>query len=450
MDTRGDWYCIEMNLNAVRWADEIDDWADTSGRGSLEPWSPREIQSTAIRGLRPENRGSESHDRVRFTHHPTIDERRTRSTREMNSLETVDAATLLSGRSDWIGTELAEVLSRDPRDSIETEFPHHVGSVDSRDDFERPTEQHPVFYGCFDWHSSVHSHWCLVRQLRLFDGHPAASEIASGVAARLTSENVEREVEYFEANPSFEKPYGWAWLLRLAAELRLWEDDRADEWRTTLKPLEEQIVTLVQREFLTQARPFRVGTHQNSAFALQGVLDYARVTDDGALESAAIETSRAFFANDRNAPVEYEPLGWDFLSPTLTEADLMRRALDRDEFATWLDAFLPDVTASPFDRILEPIEIGSKPDEGIAHHLVGLNLAKAWSLAGVAETLGDHRYAEPFERSAAKHATRGVAQAFTDDYAGAHWLSSFVLYLLTRNEGGISLARGVRESTRLS
>jgi hypothetical protein len=353
----------------------------------------------------------------------------------MDSLDSIDVETILSGRSDWIETDLMEELARHPLDCVETEFPHSVWSIDSPDEIERPKEQHPVFYGCFDWHSSVHSHWSLIRQLRLFDEHPNESEIVQSLASRITPENVEREVEYFETNDSFEKPYGWAWFLRLAAELHLWED-ATDDWKASLNPLEERIVDLVEAEFLSQERPFRVGTHHNSAFALQCVLDYARVTANGTLESATLETSKEFFAEDRDYPVEYEPLGWDFLSPSLIEADLMRRVLDSDGFVTWMDGFLPDVTVSPYNTILDPVDV--KPDGGLELHLVGLNISKAWCMAGIASALDGHRHTEPFERSAKRHAERGLEQAFTEDYAGAHWLSSYVLYLLTRNEGAIA------------
>ncbi len=358
----------------------------------------------------------------------------------MNPLVAVDTDAILSGRSDWVGPDIAETLSHYPLESIETEFPHFVGSMDSPDGVERPTERHPVFYGCYDWHSSVHSHWALIRQLRLFDDHPAESEIRARIDARFTTENIEREVEYLEDNPSFEKPYGWAWLLHLASELYRWDDDSADEWRSVLEPLERTIVTLVESEFLSQRRPFRVGTHQNSAFALHCVLDYARTTSDDSLESAVRETATEFFADDRDYPVEYEPLGWDFLSPALTEADLMRRVYDRDEFETWFDGFLPDVTVTPYETILDPVCVESNPNEGVALHLAGLNVSKAWCLAGLASALDGHRYAEAFERSATRHTERGLNQAFTDDYAGSHWLSSFVLYLLTRNDGGIAPA----------
>ena len=356
----------------------------------------------------------------------------------MNPLEETSVQTILSGETDWVGPETMGRLAADPLDTVDTEFPHYVHAIESPDDTPRPAEQHPVFYGCFDWHSAVHSHWCLVRQLRLFDDHPDESEIVRSIDSRFTAENVDREVAYFDDHEGFEKPYGWGWFLQLAAELHLWEDDRADEWRSVLRPLETRIRELVRTEFLPQDRPFRVATHNNSAFALLRVLDYARTTGRTDLESAVVDTARRFYGDDRDYPVEYEPLGWDFLSPTLTEADLMRRVLDPTEFRSWADGFFPDVTTAPYDSILRPARIDTESEGGVALHLVGLNLSKAWSLAGVADALGDHPLADTFEDSAGDHAERGVAQAFTDDYAGTHWLTPYVLYLLSRNEGGIA------------
>ena len=357
----------------------------------------------------------------------------------MNILESVDIETVLSGRVERIDTDVAGLLSRYPLESIETEYPHHVGSIEDPDAVPRPSEQHPMFYGCFDWHSAVHSHWCLVRQLRLFDDHPEAGRIRELLERRFTAEHVAGEVEYFERNPSFEKPYGWGWFLRLAAELHLWTDGSADRWRETLRPLENRIVALVEDEFLPQDRPFRVGTHHNTAFALQCVLDYARTVGDDSLDAAATATARRFYEDDEDYPVEYEPLGWDFLSPALTEANLLRRVLDRESFVEWFEAFLPAATTPPSDSILEPVDADPSPDDGVELHLVGLNLSKAWCLADLASALEgrNERYAEAFERSARRHAESGLEHAFTDDYAGAHWLSSFVLYLLTRREGGI-------------
>lgn len=358
----------------------------------------------------------------------------------MDIFADVEMETVLSGESDWVGPEIAETLSRHPLESIDTEYPHHARSVNSPDGNPRPKEQHPVFYGCFDWHSAVHSHWALIRQLRLFDDHPKEAEIVRSIDARVTTEHVTGEVEYFEEHESFEKPYGWAWLLHLMTELRLWDTDRAAEWQSILEPLEAQIIHLVKSDFLNQDRPFRVGTHGNSAFALHCLLDYARTTGNDSLEAGVVETATDFFATDSEYPVEYEPLGWDFLSPALTEADLMRRVFDHGEFTTWLETFFPNLHEPPYNGILEPAKVDADSEEGVALHLVGLNVSKAWCLAGLADDLEGHDYADRFEQSAEKHARRGIDQAFTDKYAGSHWLSSFVLYLLSRNEGGIAPA----------
>jgi hypothetical protein len=355
----------------------------------------------------------------------------------MNALGGADPETVVAGCGDWLSLDSVDRITEHPLDCVGTEFPHWVGSADSMDDIAHPAEQHPAFGGCFDWHSAVHSNWCLVRSLRLFD-HPAESEVVETIDAKLTAENVKQEVAYFEDSETFEKPYGWAWLLRLAAELHLWDDERAAGWRACLRPLEERIVELFENEFLTDERPFRVGTHGNSAFALAGAMDYARVTASDGLETATARTAEAFFGDDEDYPVEYEPLGWDFLSPALSEADLMRRVLEDDAFEAWLEDFLPDVTAPPHDAIPEPVDVNPGSDDGVELHLVGLNLSRAWCLAGLADALDGHRYAPAFERSARAHAERGLTRAFTEDYAGAHWLSSFVLYLVTRNDGGIA------------
>ncbi|MFB6228951.1 MAG: DUF2891 domain-containing protein [Halobacteriales archaeon] len=355
----------------------------------------------------------------------------------MNALDGPDPETVVAGRGDWLSPDSVAQVTEHPLDCIGTEFPHWIGSADSMDDIAHPAEQHPAFHGCFDWHSAVHSHWCLVRALRLFD-HPAEAEVVDAIDARLTADNIEGEVAYFEDNETFEKPYGWAWLLRLAAELHLWDDERATEWRNLLRPLEERILELFETEFLTDERPSRVGTHDNSAFALTGAMDYARAIENDGLATAVTRTAGTFFGDDEDYPLEYEPLGWDFLSPALAEADLMRRVLEDSAFEAWLKDFLPDVTAPPYDGILEPVDVSPGSDDGVELHLVGLNTSRAWCLAGLADALDGHRYAPAFERSARAHAERSLKRAFTEDYAGAHWLSSFVLYLVTRNDGGIA------------
>lgn len=353
-------------------------------------------------------------------------------------MKNVSPERVLSGEFGWIDEDHLRVLSSHPLDCVETSYPHYQHTVESAEGFEEPSERHPVFYGCFDWHSAVHSHWCLVRQLRLFPDHPRRDDIVESIERRLTPGRVRREVEYFEENPTFEKPYGWAWLLRLVAELSLWDDPLARTWTDRLDPLESTICSLIETEFLTQDRPFRVGTHGNSAFALAAILDYARTTGDPSLASATGQTTRQFYEGDESYPVEYEPLGWDFLSPALAEADLMRRVLSPGELRTWVDRFFPDLTRSPYRSILDPVEVDPQPEEEVATHLIGLNISKAWCLAGIAESLEDDQYGDRFASSARRHVEASLPGAFTDDYAGAHWLSSFVLYLVSRNEGGIA------------
>lgn len=355
---------------------------------------------------------------------------------EPAALAGVDAEDALAGTVTSLSVDALERLAHHPLDSIEQEYPHHGGAVDGPEDTVRPREDHPVFFGCYDWHSAVHSHWALVRQLRLFEDHPDEAAITERIDARLTPENVAGEVAYFEEHPSFEQPYGWAWLLRLAAELHRWDDPRAASWGDALAPLEQEIRDLTAEEFLTQSRPFRVGTHGNSAFALSAVLDYAETVGDDELAADAAETARRFYADDVDAPVAYEPLGWDFLSPTLTEANLLQRVLGEEAYAEWLDGFLPDLTAPRNEEFLDPVDSGVDGESGLALHLVGLNLAKAWGLAEAAAAV-DGTTADLLTASAERHFDAGLDGAFTDDYAGAHWLSSFVLYALTRNVDGV-------------
>ncbi|MDZ5811241.1 DUF2891 family protein, partial [Halorubrum sp. AD140] len=242
----------------------------------------------------------------------------------MNVFENLSADALRAGRADALDDAAATALAAHPLDGVETEYPHYQGIVEGPESPPRPSERHPVFYGCYDWHSAVHSHWALARSLRLVPDHPDEAAITESVDDRLTPANIASEVEYLNENPGFEEPYGRSWLLRLAAELHLWNDPRADAWRETLRPLEEDVRRGLRESFLAIDRPHRVGTHGNTAFALAGVLDYARVVGDAGLEREAEATARRLYADDTAAVVGAEPVGWDFVSPALTEADLLR------------------------------------------------------------------------------------------------------------------------------
>ena len=338
---------------------------------------------------------------------------------------------IIAGNNDWMSDDLLKKLSKPSLNCIEKEFPHFIYSVESEESFKTPKEQHPVFYGCFDWHSAVHSHWNLVRQVRLFEDHPFKEEIINSLDSHFIEEKIKKEIEYFDDNKSFEKPYGWAWFLGLMTELHLWDHKKATKWNKALKPLEYKIYKKIKNEFLEQERPLRVGTHGNSAFSLSTFIDYARIKSKNKLESKLIEKSRKFYLKDKDAPIDYEPIGWDFLSPTLTEADLMHRVLQENEYLEWLDRFIPEIR--PDHRLLQPIIV--ELDELMKYHLVGLNLSKAWCLISITKKLlEDHRYYNRFLESAKEHTLEGLKQAFSEDYGGSHWLLSFTTYLFTLNE----------------
>ena len=365
----------------------------------------------------------------------------------MESLASLSDETILAGRADTLPTAVIEALAAQPLDCVETEYPHWQRSIDGPDDVTPPSERHPVFYGCYDWHSAVHSHWSLVRGLRLAPDLERDEEILDSIEGRLTEAAVATEVAYFEEHPTFERPYGWAWLLRLAAELHLWDDPQGTVWRERLHPLEDRIVELVRDSLLTQDRPFRVGTHTNTAFALAAVLDYARCVGEPSLAESTEATARRVFEEDTDAPVAYEPLGWDFLSPSLVEADLMRRVLSPSEFGTWLEAFFPDPASTELEGLLEPIDVDAIGSDGIHLHFVGLHLSNAWCLAGIADAVADADIAdavtndetvETYRAGALRHARAGLDRAFSDDYAGSHWLGTYAFYLLTRKAGGIA------------
>ena len=207
----------------------------------------------------------------------------------------------------------------------------------------RPKALHPAFFGCYDWHSSVHGHWMLVRLLRLFPDLPKRSEIRAILGAHFTAENLKAESDYFsrKESKSFERPYGWAWLLKLAEELHGWDDPDAKVWANNFQPLADVIVARYLEFFPKQTYPIRTGVHPNTAFGLAFAHDYARAVEDKRLLALVEERARSYFGADVDVPAGWEPGGADFFSPSLTEADLMRRMLPAAEFRAWFDRFLP-------------------------------------------------------------------------------------------------------------
>jgi len=292
---------------------------------------------------------------------------------------------------------------------------------------------HPAFYGSFDWHSCVHMHWSLARLRRLFPALPERAAIGRVFDAHLNAATIAGELAYLArpASTSFERPYGWAWLLELTRELRADDDPDAERWSNALAPL-ALAFSLRFRAWLPRADyPVRYGMHSNGAFALAFAIDYARAAGDGALERACMSRALAWFGEDRDAPSGWEPSGADFLSPSLVEADLMRRVLPHDRFGDWLDAFLPSLARGEPASLFTPARVSDRADPHIVH-LDGLNLSRAWSMTGVANALppGDPR-AVALEAAAKRHVDAGLAGLESGDYMGAHWLASFALLALT-------------------
>ena len=320
-------------------------------------------------------------------------------------------------------------------DCVDREYPNKISHVlNSDDDARAPRELFPAFYGCFDWHSSVHGHWLLTRILTTQPGGVYEEEIRAKLARSFTEENIAGEVAYYtaEGRGAFERPYGIAWYLQLVAELEESEDPQLSEWRETLRPLEDAIVEQVLGWLPRLAYPVRLGTHNQTAFAFGLMIDYARIVGTTELENALADKALAFHTTDKDCPLAYEPSGEDFLSPCLMEADLMRRVLPQEEYARWLTAFMPQIPTDGSGDWLEPGVVLDASD-GKLVHLDGVNLSRAWALEGMASALpeGDPRV-PALLASATLHKDTGIAAVSDEHYSGSHWLASFATYLTTK------------------
>ena len=316
---------------------------------------------------------------------------------------------------------------------VHREYPNKIAHVLAGDSDARPPRSlTPVFYGCFDWHSSVHGHWLLVRLVREYPASAFAAPARAALAASFTPGKIAGEVAYLRdpGRVSFERPYGLAWLLQLAAELRRWDDGDARRWSAALAPLEAEAATRI-RAWLPKLRyPIRVGEHSQTAFAFGLVRDWSMVAGDDAMRALIDRRSRDYYLADVDCPLAYEPSGEDFLSPCLAEADLMRRVLGPEEFSTWLDRFLPSIPGRAGAAWLEPGIVTDRTDPKLAH-IDGLNLSRAWMLRGMSVGLAasDPRRAA-LEAAAARHAEAALPAVTAEHYEGGHWLGSFAVYLL--------------------
>ncbi|AXT55858.1 DUF2891 domain-containing protein [Aquimarina sp. AD1] len=321
----------------------------------------------------------------------------------------------------------ANTLVELPLACIHTEYPNKLGqTIGSKEDLGEPKVLHPAFYGCFDWHSAVHGHWSLVKLVKSFPEIEKATEIKTKLIESISKENIEAEVLYFKGkhNTSYERTYGWAWLLKLAEEIHTWDDPVAKNLEENLQPL---IDVIVQRyiDFLPKLKyPIRVGEHTNTAFGLSFALDYANTFDNTKLKNVIASRAKDFYTKDANCPIGWEPSGYDFLSPCLEEVDLMRKVLDKPSFDKWVDDFMPQLKKPDF-----AIPVGEVSDrtDGKLVHLDGLNFSRAWVLYGLANQYPEY---EHLINIANQHVKYSLPNLVGDSYEGGHWLGSFAIYSL--------------------
>jgi hypothetical protein len=314
---------------------------------------------------------------------------------------------------------------------VEREYPNKLDHVmGGPEDVRGPRALHPVFYGSFDWHSCVHGYWLLARLHRTVPGLPESARIRDLLDRQLTPANVAAEVAYLRQplRGTFERPYGWAWLLMLAAELARHGADDGRRWSAALAPLAEAFAERF-RAFLPRATyPIRVGTHFNTAFAVALALEYADGVGDAPLAAALRERAEAWYGRDLDCQA-WEPGGDDFLSSALVEAECMRRALPPGRFVPWLDRFLPRLAAGEPATLFAPAEVSDRTDGKIAH-LDGVNLSRAWCWRSIARALPDDDARRPLALGTAERHLAASLPHVAGDYMGEHWLATFALLAL--------------------
>jgi Protein of unknown function (DUF2891) len=351
-----------------------------------------------------------------------------------------------SQSTDEFDAKTAERFAKLALACVHKEYPNKIAHVLNSDaDVAPPRKLTPAFCGCYDWHSSVHGHWLLVRLVRTFPDAPFATAARDALKQSLTAENLKQEAAYIrgEGRSSFERPYGLSWLLQLCAELRAWDDPQAREWLSNLRPLEDAAVERLTKWLPKLSNPVRIGEHDQTAFGLGLMFDYARATNNETFTKLIRDSAKKFFLADKNCPLNYEPSGEDFLSPCLGEADVMRRVLPQKEFSGWLKEFMPQIPVGREEsENADWLQIAISPDRSDPKlaHLDGLNLSRAWMLEGILSALSEDDPRRPALQAAADaHRHAGLAAVTGEHYEGGHWLGSFAVYLTTQR--GISAAQ---------
>lgn len=331
-----------------------------------------------------------------------------------------------------LSREVAGKLAALPLRCISQEWPNKTShtSDSSVDHVLLPHELHPSFYGCLDWHSSVHGHWLLIKLLKTFPDIPERAHIIAVLNNSFQTEKIEEEAAYFskyKTSNSYERTYGWAWLLKLDQELYTWNDTLGQRWYRNLQPLTQKVVSIWSEFLPKQTYPNRTGVHPNTAFGLVFALDWAKTLKNKNFEKNIDDRSRYYYAGNKSIPANYEPDGTDFLSPSLETADLMRRVLTQAEFIKWFDSFY---TADGIKQITTLPIVSDRTDMYIVH-LDGLSLSRSWCMKGIAAVLPDgHRYKKLFLQTADDFLQKTLPHVTSGNYGGDHWLASFALYAL--------------------
>ncbi len=326
--------------------------------------------------------------------------------------------------------EKANQLIELPLHCVGIEYPNKLNqTINGNEDLQSPTALHPIFYGCFDWHSAVHGYWSMIVLAKEFPDLNRRDEVMNILSQTITKENVAAELAYFEdpTNKSYERTYGWAWLLKMAEALHTWEDPVAKELSANLKPLTDLIVVRY-KEFLPKlVYPIRSGEHPNTAFGLAFAYDYAKTTGEAELMALISQRAQDFYSNDASCPIGWEPSGFDFLSPCLEEIDIMRRVLPVSEFKNWLHKFLPQLKEANFKM---PVGEVKDRSDGKLVHLDGVNFSRAWVLYGIANQYPDYDHLIDV---ANEHISHSYSNMIDDNYEGGHWLGSFAIYALQQS-----------------
>lgn len=331
----------------------------------------------------------------------------------------------------FLTREGAAHLASLPLKCIYQEYPNKTGHTASGDSDQvlTPKQLHPAFYGCFDWHSCVHGYWMLARLLQQFPDLPQKADIEKVFTENITPGKIAAEVAYFKAPlaKSWERTYGWAWLLKLDQELLAWKDEKAQQWHAALQPLTQKIVELWTAYLPKATYPNRTGVHPNTAFGLVFALDYARAAGNKNFEQAIIQTAKNLFGKDVQAPIRWEPDGSDFLSPSLEEVDLMRRVLAPAEFMKWFNLYMPE---NGLQNVMKIPVVSDRTDLQIVH-LDGLCFSRSWCLKGLVKALPKTDKRRPILLKAANRLLRSsLPHIASGHYGGEHWLASFAVYAL--------------------